>query len=419
MTSARVSRQHVSKRFALSLLFLSGLTIASSSLSAKAQQANLAPITLAQNTPVPTPGVVPTDATPFGLMPERESTEPGFQFRLNQALPENLWYSATVEASQRLDTNVLFTSKRVPQADYAFRILPNITVGYNFLKNTGIYCNYFVIKDVFANHGFLSKPTTQSVSLGLRHSLMAGRKTQVQFDFQARELWQVKGLRQSDLLPSVSVLHMLTPRTTMFGSALLQLRGGDYFTGGQREIDPFFSAGAVHQRNGWIFSVTDTFVMNYRNRATAIPNQSNMSMIMDIEAARSISKKHPGLQVFFRAEPIWNWHSNNVSGLSGFDFRLFSGVRMVAAKPSHGESIARIKKQILQQEQLNAPPTGTPPKSPDPDATSQTIPDSPSTSSSSPAEPQVPAEPAQTPATSIEPADSAPIQQASFHPAAL
>lgn len=388
------------------------LTMSGFSLPAKAQ--NLAPITLAQNTPVPTPNVSPTDATPFVFTGEREYTEPGFQFRLNQWLPEKLWYTATVEASQRLDTNVLFTSKQAAQADYAFRVLPNISVGYNVLKNTSVYGNYFVIKDVFANHGFLSKPTTQSVSLGFKQDIPIGRKTNVTLDFQARELWQVKGLRQSDLLPSVSVLYRLTPKTTLFASSLLQLRGGDYFTGGQREVDPFFSAGAVHQKGNWVFSVTDTYVMNWRNRATAIPNQSNQSMIMDIEAARSIFKKYPGFQVFFRAEPIWNWNSRNVPGLSGFDFRLFSGIRFVASKPSYAAAIARTKEQILQQEQLqNAPPASGSGSGSNPQSGN-------SPSASKPENPQTPVtEPA--PETS----DSSPVvdpkvQSASyFNPAAL
>ncbi len=373
----------------------------------------MAPITLAQ-AGAPTPNVIPTDATPFTLTPERDFVEPGLQFRINQKLPEKLWYTMTVEASQRLDTNVLFTSKQAAQADYAFRVLPNVSVGYNVLKNTSVYGNYFVIKDVFATHGFLSKPTTQSVSLGFRQDIPIGRKTNVQLDFQARELWQVKGLRQSDLLPSVSILYRATPKTIIFGSTLLQLRGGDYFTGGQREIDPFFSAGIVHLRNDWTFSLTDTYVSNWRNRATAIPNQSNQSMIMDIEAARLISKKIPGLQVFFRAEPIWNWNGNNLPGLSGFDFRLFSGIRFTAAKPSYGATIARTKEQILQQEQLNKAPV-TPSN---PNSGNNSI-----SKNSDPAQ-NIPESNAQdaTPETSQEPAQSVPqatAQQAIFNPASL
>ena len=55
----------------------------------------------------------------------------------------------TTEVSQRLDTNVLFTYSK-PKADYAFRVLPNITLGYEIFKNTSVYCNYFVIKVIFA-----------------------------------------------------------------------------------------------------------------------------------------------------------------------------------------------------------------------------------------------------------------------------
>lgn len=328
--------------------------------SAMAQVADprMAPIQLntaqlAQRGPAaPTPNILPTDATRPYTGQERGvfENEKETQFRIYQRLPKRLWFNSVTEVSQRLDTNVLFTS-RDAQADYVFRALPNISVGYNVLENTSIYGNYFLIKDVFATHGFLTNPTTQSLSLGFRQNVPVGSKTNLQFDFQARELWQAQNLRQADLLPAVNVTHFLNPSTILFSSMILQLRGKEFFTGGQREIDPFFSAGAVYRKGAWVFSVTDTFVCNFRNRATAIPNQSNLSMIMDIEAARPISKKHPELMVFWRAEPIWNWDSNYAPGLSGFNFRLFSGLRLSLAKPAYHASINKLKKDIIKTEE--------------------------------------------------------------------
>ena len=107
----------------------------------------ITPIQLAQVS-----GAIPTDVTPSGLTQERQLVSPGFVFRTFQKIPARLWYNSTTEVTQRLETNVFFTAKN-PKRDYVFRVLPNVTVGYNFLDNTAVYCNYFVIKDVYARHG--------------------------------------------------------------------------------------------------------------------------------------------------------------------------------------------------------------------------------------------------------------------------
>ena len=170
-----------------SSLSLGLLALAAMSLPVQAQgiansNANLAPITIAQAAP---PQYIPTDVTPFTVTPERNSFSPGLEFKIFQLLPERLWFNSTTEISQRLDTNVLFTYAH-PRQDYAFRALPNLTIGYNIFKNTSLYINYFVIKDVFLrNYSNINFPTTQSLSWGIRHSKNFGTRTNLQLDFQA------------------------------------------------------------------------------------------------------------------------------------------------------------------------------------------------------------------------------------------
>lgn len=308
---------------------------------------NLAATQIAQAAPAPQ--FIPTDVTPYTTTGERNLFAPEYKFRIFQSLPERLWFNTSTEVSQRLDTNVLFTYDR-PKADYAFRVLPNLTVGYDIFKNTAVYMNYFVIKDVFARYGgLLTFPTTQSLSWGIRHTKQLGQKTILQFDMQARELWQTSNLRWFDFLPGVTLTHTITPRKIIFASALLQMRGANYFVAPTRELDPFYTIGYLASRGSWNFVVTDTFVTNFRDPpfTGSVPHHGNVSMITDIEINHPVTKRFPSLVAFIRAEPVWNWDSGKVAGISGFDFRLFGGLRFTINKPSYYGAIDNLRKQLI------------------------------------------------------------------------
>lgn len=133
-----------------------------------------------------------------------------------------------------------------------------------------------------------------------------------------------------------------------FANTQLQLRSRNLFaTGTFREIDPFFTLGVLGRWKDWNAIATNTFVSNFRY-PQAIPPQRNYAMISSFELNRPISKKVPGTVAFFRAEPIWNFGSNSVPGLSGFDFRIFGGIRMSVIKPSYYAQVERLRKQLDQ-----------------------------------------------------------------------
>lgn len=328
-----------------------------------ADQPDLTPVRLAQSVAQVPLGPIPTDVTPVDMGREiSDIANPGWRFRMMQRLPPRLWFNMSTEVSQRLDTNVLFTARN-PEADYTFRVLPNVSLGYNVLKNTSVYCNYFVIKDVFARNGSqLTFPTTQSLSLGLRQDITINPRTFAQIDFQARELWQTTNLNQADLLPAINLTRLVGRNGAVFGSVVLQMRSAKYFQGPTREIDPFYSLGLLYRRGAWTFIATNTFVNNFR-RKTAIPNISNLSMISDFEVSRPIYKKFPALVAFVRAEPIWNFDSHRAPGLSGFDFRLFGGMRFTVTKPSYAAQVSKLKEQLLESEPGPARPKSQTPSS--------------------------------------------------------
>jgi hypothetical protein len=91
-------------------------------------------------------------------------------------------------------------------------------------------------------------------------------------------------------------------------------------------------------------------------------------MISDIEIYHPLFKHHPSLVGFMRAEPIWNWRSNRAVGLSGFDFRLYTGIRLQASKTSLGSNMDQLRKQLTApeatqgdgQQQQSQPPGSNP-----------------------------------------------------------
>jgi len=296
--------------------------------------------------PIELPSLTPVDLTPVNMNREQQLLSPGYTYYLFQNLPNRLWFNVSAETSQRYESNVFFSRTRYV-SDYVYRILPNVTLGYETFKKVSIYCNYFVIKDVFVGHHQLTFPTTQSLAGGLRRDFTISPLTNLQLDFQARELWQSSHLHQADLIPGITLTRFVSPRLIVYANLLLQMRGQYYFVAPTREIDPFYTIGSLYTRGSWMFTAVGTLVTNFRHPPfnDAIPNQSNNSIVCDFEVSHPIPKL-PNLVGFIRAEPIFNWNGNGVQGISGMDFRLFGGVRMTLAKPTYNASIDKLKQQL-------------------------------------------------------------------------
>jgi hypothetical protein len=303
----------------------------------------------AQAVPFVNPGPLPTDVTPIRIQQTKELFQPGPTLYMFQKLPSRLWFNLNTEINQRYESNVYLT-QHGHSSDYVFRTYPNVTVGYNMFGNTSIYSNYFVIKDLYANsnHHNLTGPTTQSVSMGLRNTKQIGHRNTLQLDFQARELWQQAGLHQADLIPGALITRVLTPHSVIFLNFQLQMRGRNYFVCPTRELDPFYTIGVVYNKGMWQFSAVDTYITNFRDPpfTGSIPQHGNVAMIADFEIARQISRKLPNVVAFLRAEPIFNWHSGGTPGISGFDFRLYSGIRFTLVKPSYASTMNQLKKEL-------------------------------------------------------------------------
>lgn len=318
------------------------------------------------------------------------------QLRILQKLPAKFYFNASCETSLRLETNPFQTPMKrkviqtltgnqahlfglFPQANrqqiyntltivndcqQVFRVLPNVTGGWAFTPRTRGFCNYFMIRDQLFDSPQLNT-VVHSLGGGVQHDFPIGRKGNLLLDLQARELWQLHQIPVFDYLPGITFTYLARPSTVLFCNALLQLRGKAPFQAPTREIDPFYTFGFLYRKKSWTFTNSATFVQNFREpfRGNAIIPINNYSWILDVEVAKRITDKIPGLQAFVRAEPIYNFHSRRTFGLSGMDFRLFYGLRLVLGKAPLTAALQQIREQLKEQEEASPPPVGPAPTS--------------------------------------------------------
>ncbi|MBY0359203.1 MAG: hypothetical protein K2W82_14470 [Candidatus Obscuribacterales bacterium] len=343
-------------------------------------------------TPAGTGTILPTDSLPSLIVPAERSAFENFHIKVLQKLPPKFYATGTMETSLRLETNPYqFPTKRtlikqfLPQPsqmrllnsfqqgqiydiigkasvpNLVMRLLPNVTGGWAFTPNTRATVNYFMIRDQLS-HSIVLNTVVHSLSGGIQHDFRIGSKANLLADFQCRELWQLHQQPVFDFLPSLSFSYPLTDRTLMYTNVLMQLRGKGPFVSPNREIDPFYSFGLIHQRNGWFFSASGTLFQAFREPfgKSAIVRQDSYTWIATFEVARRVLKSVPGLQAFARVEPIWNFHSNNTPGLAGMDFRLFTGLRFAAAKKPIGSLVEQIRNDLREDvEAPTSPPPGS------------------------------------------------------------
>ncbi|MBX9570550.1 MAG: hypothetical protein K2X77_16785 [Candidatus Obscuribacterales bacterium] len=248
----------------------------------------------------------------------------------------------------------------VNKSDVAYRVIPNLTVGWMLTPRLKAFSNYFFIKDTFLGRDHILSTNSHSISGGLHHDLPFKKRFTLSSDFQFRELFVKEADPLFDFLPSLTLSCAVTPRTSVFANTLLQLRGIKYFQAPTAEIDPFYTIGMSHQRGQWSLTSSLLLVTNYRSvflGKNSEIQQDPFAFIYDTELSRPISKRFPSLRGFLRTEHIWNFHTNNSPGSSGYDFRLFWGAKMAVGKPSEYAFIDEIRRQLQLKEGIGAAPT--------------------------------------------------------------
>ena len=349
--------------------------------------------------------VLPTETVPIPTTVQRFTAPNQLELKLWQKLPAKFYYNTSVETTFRIETNPFQTATKrtimhrelppgsvfqntLPEHsrfrnhataaseglnviadkqeqailraishanafDNVYRVNPNATAGWSFTPNTQVFGTYFLIRDCLMRSSTLNS-TTQAVGLGGQYTMALGKRASIQPQITMREMYQTGQPNVLDYLPAVTLQYAVTPNLIVYQNSLLQVRFKHFINGPMREIDPFYTVGAFYTRGRWSFSASGTFLQNFRKQFghNALETVNNDSIVLDFEADRQVLPSLPALQAIIRAEPVYNFNSNETSGLAGMDFRLYYGIRVSAAKPALAASMDQLRKRYLQSKNV-------------------------------------------------------------------
>lgn len=323
------------------------------------------------------PTITPIDALPDAPR-ERYSLGESTQINLLKKLPSKFYFNAVNESSIRMETNPYQTPSR-PQLERqilssfpneteigptqrnavnavlrkltggsaAFREQPNITAGWAVNPKTKVYANYFLIQDRLYPKSFLDS-TVQSFGIGVQRDFPVSERCNAQLNVQARELVQTKQRPVCDYLPGVLLTYQARPNTTLFVNPVIQIRSQYPGALSMKEIDPFCTFGALSRHGRWQFLASATLLQNIRRPFgdNAVIPVNNSCCILDLEVDRQLFKRCQSIHAFVRAEPIYNICSSNTPGMSGFDLRIFSGLRMTLGKQPLTTTMNQVRERL-------------------------------------------------------------------------
>lgn len=276
------------------------------------------------------------DLTPVSL-PRRNPTfnrMEGFQGSFVHALPPKLFFSAFVDNSLRLETNVYQTKNHYRQ-DMIYRVLPNTVLGWALTRKTRVSANYFFLRDQYTKYANPLDRNFHSVGGQIDHDFYTSNKWQVTGSFFARALFTTPDEFSSqffnDLLPSVSVLRYAGMNTRIYGTVMGQIRFREVLSRFQ-EGDQFYSIGAIHNKNRWQFLGDFTLNNNFGN-SNLRQGHNNQVIILTEEVAYRLPKMPLPIEPYIRCQQIFNMGANSSPGYAGINTRVFGGIRAWVAKP--------------------------------------------------------------------------------------
>lgn len=278
----------------------------------------------------------PLDLTPVSLPRRAPAFDRFDQFKAGMLyrLPSKMFFSAVVDNSVRLETNVFQTNSR-NSSDFVYRLLPNITLGYALTKRTRVACNYFLLRDQYTEFNRPLSRTLQSVGFRIDHDVPLRNNANLSFGLFSRALFSSLDYIDdppflNDILPSVTLTKQFGRRTIAYASCLGQIRFRRFLNRYQ-EFDQFYSGGVVYRKGGWTFLGDGTLASNF-GRPVYRGGPNNQVIILTQELARKVHHIAP-IQTFIRSQEIFNMGAPQAPGFAGFNYRIFGGIRVTVSKP--------------------------------------------------------------------------------------
>ncbi len=287
------------------------------------------------------PGILYTNVN--SIFPkEPEDNLNVFMQKLLKHYPKQGFLIFNTEISNRFESNVLQTAL-APRRDYVFRTNPDIQLGYRTFKQVDAYCDYNMLKDIYAVNHSLSIPTSHFLTIGAKRNFQVTNYSSFVIDCSARENWTGRNQNSADLLPAAYYTKSFDDSdpnhpplfSNVFGSVILQMHSKKFFQGATQEIDPAYSIGFDKPFGDYTLSVTDTLITNFRDPPFHTGNHGNVQMITAAEVNKSINSF---VQGFMRLESVWNWDSGGAAGNSGYDCRTIAGIRLSVDKEAENRS---------------------------------------------------------------------------------
>lgn len=293
------------------------------------------------------------DMDAVNLRPDIDVTVPRIQIRppvsqpalkLYETLPARLYFNLSSEPSYRMETNPYQAPRNARQfidTTQAFRIQNTATLGYALARKTRISAQYFHLTDEFDDFTrFKLDSTVQSVGVTLEQDLWQNRHWSVRSSLAARQLFAPNRQASGDIIPSLTAIRGIGNHGYGYANAALDINRGNFAIGNSVDrLIHMYTLGLGYQipfdtartwqkpLKGTSVSLSSTYSFTKAIHPARYTSDHYQNIIVTGEVARQVSRHMP-VQLFIRAEPVFNFGQEIASiGISGFNFRLFGGLR--------------------------------------------------------------------------------------------
>jgi len=275
-------------------------------------------------------------------------TEP--TLNLFEGLPGCMFINSSSETAYMWETNPYQAPRSTPSfldETNAFRLQTDESVGYALSPKTRTSFNYSLLSNTYQNFTpSRLNNTANTFGVTMEHDFYQSEHWLLRGSVQVRQVLIEDSRSSGDILPSATLLRMLSPHSWAFANTSLDLNRNHFVIGDLDVLTPIATVGIGGQVpyeqktimgrlfQGMSMSLSSTYSFATNFEASVGSPRNYQSLILTGELSKPLWQHCP-LSTFVRAEPIFNFGQNrHAIGLSGIDLRLIAGLRLALAKPA-------------------------------------------------------------------------------------